>query len=67
MISDGHISSRQPSHSMDEQIQAQLEELHAIGRLGEPQEVAHLTEFLCSDQASIMTGDYYLVDGGYTA
>jgi NAD(P)-dependent dehydrogenase (short-subunit alcohol dehydrogenase family) len=41
--------------------------LHAMGRLGEPQEVADMVTFLCSDKASFMTGGYYLVDGGYTA
>ena len=41
--------------------------LHAMGRLGEPQEVAEMVTFLCSDKASFITGGYYLVDGGYTA
>lgn len=41
--------------------------LHAMGRLGKPQEVADMVTFLCSDKASFMTGGYYLVDGGYTA
>ena len=41
--------------------------LHAMKRLGEPQEVVDLVMFLCLDKASFMTGGYYLVDGGYTA
>jgi NAD(P)-dependent dehydrogenase (short-subunit alcohol dehydrogenase family) len=40
---------------------------HPIGRLGQPQEIANLIAFLCSDQASFITGSYYTVDGGYTA
>ena len=40
---------------------------HALGRLGEPEEVAALVCFLASDEASFITAAGYLVDGGYTA
>jgi NAD(P)-dependent dehydrogenase (short-subunit alcohol dehydrogenase family) len=51
----------------DKQIYEQLVSLHPIGRLGEPEEVANLVVWLCSDKASFITGGYYPVDGGYLA
>jgi NAD(P)-dependent dehydrogenase (short-subunit alcohol dehydrogenase family) len=40
---------------------------HMLGRLGTPEEVAEAVLFLCSDQASFITGATLAVDGGYSA
>jgi len=40
---------------------------HLLRRLGEPREVARAILFLCSDDASFITGAELPVDGGYTA
>jgi 2-keto-3-deoxy-L-fuconate dehydrogenase len=42
-----------------------LSKTQPIGRMGQPEEVAHLALYLCSDEASFITGCDYLVDGGF--
>jgi NAD(P)-dependent dehydrogenase (short-subunit alcohol dehydrogenase family) len=42
-------------------------DLHRVipmGRVGQPEDVAHLVRFLCSEQARYITGAVYTVDGG---
>jgi 2-keto-3-deoxy-L-fuconate dehydrogenase len=42
-----------------------LSKAQPIGRMGEPAEVAALALFLCSDEASFITGVDYPIDGGF--
>lgn len=51
----------------DESARKQLESLHPIGRIGQPEEVAELVLWLSSPAASFMNGAYLPVDGGYLA
>lgn len=52
---------------LDREVHDGLKALHPVGRLGTAEEVAALTCFLLSDEASFVTGSYHLVDGGFTA
>lgn len=66
-VGPGFIKTPLLAGALDDATQAYISGLHATGRMGESQEVANLVAFLCSDDASFLSGGYYLVDGGYTA
>ena len=51
--------------SLPPERRARLTALHPLGRLGEPEDIAHMALFLMSDQASWITGQAIAVDGGF--
>lgn len=50
----------------EEEMFDKLSKSQPIGRMGKPEEIAALALFLCSDEASFITGCDYPIDGGFT-
>lgn len=50
-----------------EKFREQLDDLHPIGHVGEPDDVAYGVLYLASDESKFVTGSELVIDGGYTA
>jgi len=63
VVAPGYIHSRLTDVLPEEARDAMLTNT-PLGKLGDPEDVAGAVRFLCSDEASFITGEVLLVDGG---
>jgi 3-oxoacyl-[acyl-carrier protein] reductase len=63
VVAPGYIKTRLTEGLPDEAQSAMLANT-PLGKLGDPEDVAGAVRFLCSDEASFITGEVLLVDGG---
>jgi 2-keto-3-deoxy-L-fuconate dehydrogenase len=62
---DGYLAANYPGREAE--MMKTLSEYQPIGRMGQPEEVATLALYLCSDESAFVTGQAYPLDGGVTA
>lgn len=60
---DGFLAKNYPGKEAE--MFEKLSQTQPIGRMGKPDEIAHLALYLCSDEAGFITGCDYLIDGGF--
>jgi 2-keto-3-deoxy-L-fuconate dehydrogenase len=60
---DGYLRRHYPGK--EQEMFAKLEKSQPIGRMARPDEIAALALYLCSDEASFVTGSDYPIDGGF--
>ena len=63
VVAPGYIRT-QLTEVIPEEARAKMLDLTPLARLGDPEDVAGAVRFLCSDEASFITGEVLLVDGG---
>jgi 3-oxoacyl-[acyl-carrier protein] reductase len=63
VVAPGYVTTRL-TEVLPEELRRSMVENTPLGRIGEPRDVAAAVRFLCSDDASFITGEVLLVDGG---
>ncbi|MBO9200089.1 MULTISPECIES: SDR family NAD(P)-dependent oxidoreductase [Niastella] len=61
---DGFLAKNYPGK--EEEMFEKLSKTQPIGRMGKPEEIGYLALYLCSNEASFITGCDYPIDGGFT-
>jgi 3-oxoacyl-[acyl-carrier protein] reductase len=64
-VAPGYIRTTRLTDGVSPEILDRARERSVLGRLGDPQDVANVIVFLCSEQARHVTGAILPVDGGY--
>ena len=59
---DAYVKNNYPGR--EQEMFQKLSEYQPMGRMGNAEEVASLAVYLCSDEASFITGQAYPIDGG---
>jgi 3-oxoacyl-[acyl-carrier protein] reductase len=63
VVAPGYIKTRL-TDAIPEEAQTKMLDLTPLGRFGDPEDVARAVRFLCSDDASFITGEVLVVGGG---
>ncbi len=64
-VAPGYIRTTRLTEQVPAEILDRVREKSVLGRLGDPQDVAHVVLFLCSEGARHITGSVIPIDGGY--
>jgi meso-butanediol dehydrogenase/(S,S)-butanediol dehydrogenase/diacetyl reductase len=65
-ITEFHINKAKAQGISPQKLRAQFEDYGLLGRAAEPAEIASAVYFMASDEASFITGQHLMVDGGYS-
>ncbi|MFP4228268.1 MAG: SDR family NAD(P)-dependent oxidoreductase [Salinivenus sp.] len=68
-VHPAYIDTQMADYGADVQgaTKEELDAMHPIGYMGEPEDVAYAVTYLASDESKFMTGSELVLDGGFTA
>lgn len=68
-VHPAYIDTQMADYGADVQgaTKEELDAMHPIGHMGEPEDVAYAVTYLASEESKFMTGSELVLDGGFTA